>query len=70
MRRDRRRGHTPFLQAGTETSDTGAETVKPEPGWCCYSRTSRVVFEWLAFDLPKAFRQLDTLERRSTFSLK
>jgi len=24
----RRRGHTPFAQAGTETSDTGAEAVK------------------------------------------
>ena len=25
-------GHTPFLQAGVETSDTGAEAVKPDPG--------------------------------------
>jgi len=25
----RRRGHTPFVQAGVETSDTGAEAVKP-----------------------------------------
>jgi len=24
-----RRGHTPFVQAGAETSDTGAEAVKP-----------------------------------------
>ena len=23
--------HTPFVQTGTETSETGAETVKPEP---------------------------------------
>jgi len=23
--------HTPFVQAGTETSDTGAEAVKPDP---------------------------------------
>ena len=28
----RRRGHTPFVQAGAETSDTGAEAVKPDPG--------------------------------------
>ena len=28
----RRGGHTPFVQAGTETSDTGAEAVKPDPG--------------------------------------
>jgi len=28
----RRGGHTPFVQAGAETSDTGAETVKPDSG--------------------------------------
>jgi len=27
----RRRGHTSFAQAGVETCDTGAETVKPDP---------------------------------------
>jgi len=27
----RRGGHTPFVQAGVETSDTGAEAVKPDP---------------------------------------
>jgi len=27
-----RGGHTPFLQAGAETSNTGAEAVKPDPG--------------------------------------
>jgi len=27
----RREGHTPFVQAGAETSDTGAEAVKPDP---------------------------------------
>jgi len=26
----RRRGHTSFVQAGAETSDTGAEAVKPD----------------------------------------
>jgi len=26
----RRRGHIPFVQAGVETSDTGAEAVKPD----------------------------------------
>ena len=36
----RRGGHTPFLQAGVETSDTGAEAVKPDPGssWKGHSR--------------------------------
>jgi len=29
----RRRGHTPFVQAGAETSDTGVEAVKPNPGF-------------------------------------
>ena len=28
----RRGGHTPFVQAGVETSDTGAEAVKPDQG--------------------------------------
>jgi len=28
-----RRGcHTPFVQAGAETSDTGTEAVEPDPG--------------------------------------
>jgi len=27
----RREGHTPIVQAGAETSYTGAEAVKPEP---------------------------------------
>jgi len=26
-----RGGHTPFVQSGAETSDTGAEAVKPDP---------------------------------------
>ena len=30
----RRGGHTPFIQAGVETSDTGAEAIKPDPGSC------------------------------------
>jgi len=25
-------GHTPFVQAGAETSDTSAEAVEPDPG--------------------------------------
>jgi len=35
----RRGGHTPFVQAGAETSNTGAEAVKPDPGssWEGYS---------------------------------
>jgi len=28
----RRGGHTPFVQAGVETSGTGAEAVEPDPG--------------------------------------
>jgi len=28
----RRRDHTPFVQAGAETSNTCAEAVKPDPG--------------------------------------
>ena len=28
----RRGGHIPFVQAGAETPDTGAEVVKPDPG--------------------------------------
>jgi len=28
----RRGDHTPFVQAKAETSDTGAEAVKPDPG--------------------------------------
>ena len=28
----RRGGHTSFVQAGAETSDTGEEAVKPDPG--------------------------------------
>ena len=27
----RRGGHNPFVQAGVETSDIGAEVVKPDP---------------------------------------
>jgi len=28
----RKGGHTPFVQAGAETSDIGAEAVEPDPG--------------------------------------
>jgi len=28
----RRGGHTPFVQAGAETSDTSAEAIEPDPG--------------------------------------
>ena len=35
----RRRGHSPFVQTGAETSDTSAVVVKPDPGssWECRS---------------------------------
>jgi len=29
----RRGGHTPLVQAGAETSNTGAEAVEPDPGF-------------------------------------
>jgi len=28
----RRGSHTPFVQVGAETSDTGAEALEPDPG--------------------------------------
>jgi len=31
----RRGGHTPFVQAGAETSNTSAKAVMPDPGSCC-----------------------------------
>jgi len=36
---DRRGGHIPFVQAGVETSDTGAEAVELDPSssWECHS---------------------------------
>jgi len=39
---DRRGGHTPFVQAGAETSDNGAEAVKPDPS-CSWEGDSRGV---------------------------
>jgi len=38
----RRRGHTPFVQAGAQTSDTGAEAVKPDPRCSWEGHTRRV----------------------------
>jgi len=38
----RRGGHTPFVQAGAETSDTGAETVKPDLGCSWHDHSWRV----------------------------
>jgi len=40
----RRGGHTPFVQAGAETFDTGAEAIKPDPGcsWKGHSRRMKV----------------------------
>jgi len=35
----RRGGHTPFVQAGVETTDTGTEAVKPDPGSSWASRS-------------------------------
>jgi len=37
----RRGGHTPFVQAGEETSDTGAEAIEPDPR-CSWEGSRRV----------------------------
>jgi len=42
----RRGGHTPFVQEGVETSDTGAEAVKPDPR-SSWDRTQLWVLLWL-----------------------
>ena len=38
----RRGGHTPFVQAGAETSDTSAEAVEPDPGSSWEGHSGRV----------------------------
>jgi len=38
----RRGGHTPFVQARAETSDTGVEAVKPDPRCSWQGHSSRV----------------------------
>jgi len=38
----RRGGHIPFVQPGSETSDTGAEAVKPDPGSSWDGHSGRV----------------------------
>jgi len=38
----RRGGRTPFVQAGAETSDTGAEAVEPDPGSSWEGHSGRV----------------------------
>jgi len=38
----RKGGHTPVVQAGAETSDTGAEAVKPDPPHSWQAHSSRV----------------------------
>jgi len=37
-----RGGHTPFVQAGVETSDTGAEAVKPDASCSWEGHSGRV----------------------------
>jgi len=37
-----RRGHTPLVLAGAESSDTGAEAVKPDPRCFCQGHSRRV----------------------------
>jgi len=38
----RRGGHTPFVQAGAETSVTGAEAFKPDPRYSREGHSGRV----------------------------
>jgi len=38
----RRGGHIPFVQAGAETSNTGAEAVKPDPRCSWEGHSGRV----------------------------
>jgi len=38
----RRGGHAPLVQAGTETSDTGAKAVEPDPGSSWQSHSGRM----------------------------
>ena len=38
----RRGGHTPFVQAGAETSDTGVEALKPDPSSSWEGHSGRV----------------------------
>jgi len=38
----RRGSHTPFVQAGMETSDTGAEAVRPDPRCSWEGHSERV----------------------------
>ena len=44
----RRGGHIPFVQAGAETSNNGAESVKPDPGssWEGHSGSVVVAGVW------------------------
>ena len=39
----RRGGHTPFVQAGAETPNTGVEVVKPDPGFSWEGHSCRAV---------------------------
>jgi len=39
---DHRGGHTPFVQAGAETSGTGAEAVEPDPDSSWEGHSGRV----------------------------
>jgi len=38
----RRGGHTPFVQAGAKTSDTGAEAIEPDPRYSLKGHSRRV----------------------------
>jgi len=37
-----RGGHIPFVQAGAETSGTGAEAIKPDPGFSREGHSGKV----------------------------
>ena len=65
----RRGGHTPFVQAGVETSDTGAEAVKPDTGssweghsgvcvyWCLELKCGVL---WVCPPIPRSIDDLPT----------
>jgi len=63
-----RGGHTPFVQAGAETSDTGAETGKPDPR-CSWRGQSRGVSAGVGDDSTESRRAVESLRVPSVIRL-
>ena len=63
----RRGGHSPFVQAGAEASDTGAESVKPDPGSSWEGHSWREIPEWCVPGSGIKVRSLEGLSDHSTF---